>query len=204
VSTLYRGVGLLNKDYAVSVKFRNGPLVRLMRGKGINTAAELSRATGIAQITIGKCLNLKSPAVGKKGQWLSYTTQLADFFGVLPEDIYPPQHISKGLKVNQVEGEVSFEEMVALSGGENLSYLEEWDGDGVGFSGEGLDMALNSIASRERSIIRDRYGLDGEEPKTLSEIGDKFGVSGTRIAQIEARALRKLRHPSRERKIRGD
>ena len=51
-------------------------------------------------------------------------------------------------------------------------------------------------------VIRMRYGLDDGHPRTLEEVGKAFGVTRERIRQIEAKALRKLRHPSRSRKLR--
>ena len=56
------------KDYRVEVKVKNNYLFRLMQSYGLNNAAELSRASGVAQGTIGKVLNLKAPALTKKGE----------------------------------------------------------------------------------------------------------------------------------------
>ena len=50
-------------------------------------------------------------------------------------------------------------------------------------------------------MIRLRFGLDGNQPHTLEEVGQMFHVTRERIRQIEAKALRKLRHPSRSRKL---
>lgn len=56
---------------------------------------------------------------------------------------------------------------------------------------------LNTISPREREVLINRYGLDGAGPETLAEVGKRFSVSRSRIQQIEAKALRKLRHPTR-------
>jgi RNA polymerase primary sigma factor len=61
---------------------------------------------------------------------------------------------------------------------------------------------LDSLSGRERRVIELRYGLDGAPDRTLTEIGDALGVTRERIRQIEAKALRKLRHPSRSKKLR--
>lgn len=60
---------------------------------------------------------------------------------------------------------------------------------------------LNSLTEREEKVIQLRYGLDGGENRTLEEVGDIFNVTRERIRQIEAKALRKLRHPSRSKKL---
>lgn len=63
---------------------------------------------------------------------------------------------------------------------------------------------LATLQSREKDIIVLRYGLNGEEPETLEEIGKKYHVTRERIRQIEAKAIRKLRHPSRSNILRED
>ena len=60
---------------------------------------------------------------------------------------------------------------------------------------------MDSLTERERAVLEMRYGLNGEKPQTLEEIGSKMNVTRERIRQIEAKALRKLRHPSRSRKL---
>ena len=62
---------------------------------------------------------------------------------------------------------------------------------------EDLESVLGSLSPRERDVLRLRYGLDDGRMKTLEEIGQIFNVTRERIRQIEAKALRKLRHPNR-------
>lgn len=65
-----------------------------------------------------------------------------------------------------------------------------------------LDRILSTLTEREELVLRLRFGFDGK-PHTLEEVGTIFGVTRERIRQIEAKALRKLRHPSRIRYIKG-
>ena len=60
-----------------------------------------------------------------------------------------------------------------------------------------LERALSTLPERERMILALRFGLTGEEPLTLERIGERFGLTRERIRQLEAKALAKLRHPSR-------
>ena len=74
-------------------------------------------------------------------------------------------------------------------------------------SGIGRDEAFKVLATlndRERKIIALRFGLTGEEPQTLEEVGKQFGLTRERIRQLEAKALAKLRHPSRSAALRVD
>ena len=68
---------------------------------------------------------------------------------------------------------------------------------------EQVDGVLDSLTCRERRVLRLRYGLDDGQSRTLEEVGREFGVTRERIRQIEAKALRKLRHPSRSKKLRA-
>ncbi len=66
-----------------------------------------------------------------------------------------------------------------------------------------LQKILNDLTPREAKVLKLRYGLDDGRPHTLEEVGKEFNVTRERIRQIEAKALRKLRHPSRSKKL-GD
>ncbi len=61
---------------------------------------------------------------------------------------------------------------------------------------------LDTLTPREEKVLRLRYGIDDGKPRTLEEVGKEFNVTRERIRQIEAKALRKLRHPSRSKKLR--
>lgn len=66
---------------------------------------------------------------------------------------------------------------------------------------EQLEEVLQTLTPRETRVLRLRFGLDDGKARTLEEVGQSFGVTRERIRQIEAKALRKLRHPSRSKKL---
>ena len=76
-------------------------------------------------------------------------------------------------------------------------------GDSVAFImlKEQLLGVLDTLTPREEKVLRLRYGIDDGKPRTLEEVGREFNVTRERIRQIEAKALRKLRHPSRSKKL---
>ena len=69
------------------------------------------------------------------------------------------------------------------------------------FLHEQLMEVMQTLTERERKVLILRYGLEGEVPKTLEEVGKIFNVTRERIRQIEAKAIRKLHHPNRRKKL---
>ena len=66
---------------------------------------------------------------------------------------------------------------------------------------EQLGEVLTTLTAREAKVLSLRFGLEDGHPRTLEEVGREFNVTRERIRQIEAKALRKLRHPSRSKKL---
>ena len=66
---------------------------------------------------------------------------------------------------------------------------------------EKLGEVLSTLTEREEKVLRLRFGLEDGRSRTLEEVGQQFDVTRERIRQIEAKALRKLRHPSRSKKV---
>lgn len=67
---------------------------------------------------------------------------------------------------------------------------------------EHLDEVLNTLSPREKRVLQLRFGLEDGKQRTLEEVGKEFGVTRERIRQIEAKAVRKLKHPTRAKKLR--
>ena len=66
---------------------------------------------------------------------------------------------------------------------------------------EQIEEVLSSLNEREQKVLKLRFGLEDGRARTLEEVGKEFDVTRERIRQIEAKALRKLRHPSRSKKL---
>ena len=66
---------------------------------------------------------------------------------------------------------------------------------------ENIKEVLHTLSDREARVLKMRFGLNGYKPMTLEEVGREFGVTRERVRQIEAKALRKLKHPSRRKKL---
>jgi RNA polymerase primary sigma factor len=68
---------------------------------------------------------------------------------------------------------------------------------------ESTDKVLKTLSPREEKVLKMRFGIDDGSERTLEEVGQSFAVTRERIRQIESKALRKLRHPSRSRKLKA-
>ena len=79
--------------------------------------------------------------------------------------------------------------------------LSPADAASISLLKEQLAEVLKTLQPREEKVLKLRFGLEDGQPRTLEEVGIEFGVTRERIRQIEAKALRKLRHPSRSKKL---
>ena len=128
-----------------------------------------------------------------------------------PEEIAEEMHMSvervrEILKISQepvsLETPIGEEEDSQLGDFiEDESLLSPVDSASFSMLKEELEEAMASLTERERNVIKLRFGLDDGKTRTLEEVGKEFNVTRERIRQIEAKALRKLRHPSRSRKL---
>ena len=178
------------KDYRVEVKVKNNYLFRLMESYGLSSAAELSRASGVAQTAIGKILNLKAPALTKTGEATATAQTLCDFFTCSVYDLFPPQHINDPLQINSGAIEANMAELTSsnlLAGGTDPLQIVS-DGDAADL----VAAAVGKLTNREQTVVNARFGLNGEEEKTLNQIGRELNISSNRVRQIEQKALRVL------------
>lgn len=189
----------LEKDYVVQIRIKNGPMLRAMRAAGFETAKALSDASGVQQTTIGSFLSLKLAPVAESGNWRDPVIKLSETLKTLPEDLFPPQHLRNALKRNRADIDMSAADVAAVI---------EWHHDPATPEDEliaadkakVLSECLSSLAPRDERVLRQRFGLDCEA-KGLAEVGEEMGIGKERVRQIEARALRLLRHQSRAEKL---
>jgi len=117
-----------------------------------------------------------------------------------------PEKVREIMKISQEP--VSFETPIGEENDSNLGdFIEDEDAlapaDAAAFEmlREQLEDVLDTLTDREENVLRLRFGLQDGRARTLEEVGKVFGVTRERIRQIEAKALRKLRHPSRSKRL---
>jgi RNA polymerase sigma factor (sigma-70 family) len=148
----------------------------------------LARVTGLQPALLGEVINLKRRPSARQIETGAAWKRLDDLLlvrrGVSLSDIFPPPEI----------------EAVPLSAARSESDRQaELDRDRVERAevGKAIRDALSTLPPRLEAVLRMRFGMDGEGELTLAQVGEIFGVGPERVRQLEARALRILRHPSR-------
>lgn len=194
------------QDVRVTVKVRNNLILTRMEQAGIKSVAELYRQinemqlpTGktISQMTLGRIINMKEAALLPDGTWSNVANVLSAFFKCLPSDLFSEMQQRIVLRRNQAEAAMSYTEIQQLTTQHPSS--PEATLQAAQFSAN-IRAALSTLSSREQQVIRMRFGIDCVE-MTLEEIAKIFKVTREVIRQNEAKALRKLKHPSRLRQI---
>jgi len=184
------------KEYRLEVRVKNNWLWWAIKGCGFKTQKEFAEAAGVRYCNLGTLLSMKRSALTRDGSWCLDALRIAEYLDVFPEEIFPPKAM-RGIETNIAVRELSEDELsVALEGPMSPEdYVFEKEKTKL------LSDALSQLRPREERVVRARFGLNTDE-KTLEEVGKDFGRSRDRIRQIECKALRKLKHPKREKLLR--
>ena len=178
------------EEFRVGMKVRvfNWSLDRAIRAKGWKRL-EAAKACGVHYATLNHWLGFKSYPKEAKA------LEVAVVLGVSDEILFPEE--IKGFRITKQIEPVSFGKEEALALG---LCSQEADPEQIAIQDSlqgAIAEAMQGLREREKLVLRLRFGLDGEESLTLEAIGAVLGVHRERIRQIEAKALRRLRHPSR-------
>lgn len=178
-----------------TLRLGNYELISRRRMAGYKRQQDLADAMGISACAISNWETFRQ-LPGKKNMEL-----IANMLDCEIEDIFPPflKGMEKKLLMTRTKIVDTAELPAHMTGGllppgpEEAYELKELQG----LTAE----AVKNLNEREQAVLTKRFNLDGNGQYTLREIGDEFGITVERIRQIEAKALRKLRHPSRSRDL---
>src|SRR5258708_9852016 len=189
-------------ELRIESRARNNRLWELIfEIKKYDSVSAFSKSFGVNEVQIGAYLNLKKSPVKQRGEvWRVDILRLCDALNVDPYYLFPlelhakkNQEIVKPLYIAELKQRLGYDAQQAL---ELDRYLES-----DAFT-DTVKAALNTLHPRESKIFAMRFGLRRNNPKTLNEIAATFRVTHERVRQIEAKAIRKLQHPSRSRLLR--
>ncbi|MCE5247920.1 hypothetical protein LLG88_13485 [bacterium] len=202
-----------DNDIRIELKLKNARLYHLIFDEFVSVAA-FCRARGFSCTQIGALLAFKkSPYYERRdskkkrrGPLLRRTAvRLCELGAYSPEDLFPPELYRHAMPVH-VALEFPSDRFLPLAAAPRQRLLVAPTAEASLAEEEllaALAGALDSIPPRERQVVEWRYGLNGESPKTLREVGLLLKVTPEYIRQVEHRALRRLRHPSRSRGLRA-
>ena len=188
-------------DYTKGYKFSTYATwwIRQAITRGIADTGRTIRVPVHMVETINKTLRMTRQLLQELGREPT-PEEVADRLGV------PPARVREVLKISR--DPVSLDTPIGEEDDSHLGDFIEDDtalspADSATFSmlREELANALESLTERERQVVKLRFGLEDGRARTLEEVGKEFNVTRERIRQIEAKALRKLRHPSRSKRL---
>lgn len=193
------------KEIEVTLTLRNNRLKQRREELGM-TQREFAQAVGI-QVSSYCALETMKKAPTKKrvlrdgALWRTTVQKIADFHGLSPEELFPPAVLAVVTPkiVRRMDG---MELAELMSGADRRGLPDQMQHAIEADLSREVAKQLGTLTPKEEDVIRMRFGLNADgSPHTLDDIGAKYGVQQERIRQIEAKALRKLRHPSRSRRL---
>ena len=174
-------------EYVIHARLKNNLLLSRILSVSKNVHRFCLRYK-VNQCSVGLLINLKSPALNGKGSWTKMALRLAEIFVVPPEELFDEEQ--RVLRLRSNEAFIELSRQTALLYADPIKKLEDTD--------LVEKLLASGLTPREEKVLRLRFGVGNEEgPMSLEDVGKCYGVTGQRIRDIEKRAIRKLRHPSR-------
>ena len=181
-------------DYRVRISIRNERLLSAVEEAGYPSARQCSIANGYPeQRLVGLINGSRKPLDSKTGRPTEFCKEILQILGKNIEDCFTPRQL-KGFRKSSYQIKVDEKELKQL--------VSEHENQGQSLLESDLDKKISEVLStrltpREEKVVRLYYGIGSDlGPQTYDEIGLIFGVTKTRIDQICAKAIRKLRHVS--------
>lgn len=201
-------------DISAITRLRHTALWELSNRLGGQIAAAeqigVSASTFNHWVQLTLCFPSRPKQGWKKDRWTQVKENLESLTGQTIDDLFP-ESLRKAVKlrafVGQVEQviEVPEEALLAYASNttERLRLPEPIAAAENNELRDGIKQALKKLSSRQQDIIALRFGLDGNEPKTLREVGKITNLSAARVLQIENKAVRRLRNLDSSNKLMG-
>lgn len=184
------------KEYRVEVKIKNNLIFQKIKEKGFPSVSSFCREYKISENTMSKLTNLRKSAFDERGGLRSTVQKLCDALNCLPEEIFPEFQLENAVKSNKRTIEMEEAEVKHYLERQEMALLPDESINKEDRNNLLYEMLL-TLTPKETQILGLRFGLQDGNPKSLEEIGKIFGVNRERIRQIECKAFRKMRHPSR-------
>jgi RNA polymerase sigma factor (sigma-70 family) len=180
----------MSEEYRVKVSVSNNLLIRAIEDAGYKNQSEFARAIGCGTSYVNMLCGLRISPMTREGEFTKGANQVMEGLGACPTDLWTEEQLTMNLKRSSSWSVMGREELHVLMNGEQKSLLDSVAGQELKVA---MDAVRKTLSYREQQII----GLRFDDDKSLEEVGKELGVSRDRVRQLEARALRKMRYPSR-------
>lgn len=192
-------------DLRVEMRLKNSRLYNYIY-KNYKTVGAFCEKNNLSPITISGLLNLRYSIRKKNGNYTETVEKISIACETYPEILFPDDIYGLDVTKKAIEIPVSnlnLEQKEQMYLTMEQGYIEEHENKILEENvKEKLQEVLGTLPPREQEVLKMRYGLGGGKVFTLQETGLYFNVTRERVREIEAKALRRLRHPKRNRKIR--
>lgn len=193
----------MDKEFRIEIKVKNNIFLSKLEKAGYKTLGEFCRLNNLPPSHIGNYVNLKKSPLNIEGDFYKILYTVATLLNCSPENLFSESQLHLELKSNKrsiAVNEAEMQFMIENNYGEQKLLEENIFEDQKNKEVEEL---LKTIPSRYQKVLEMRMGL-GEYVRehTLDEVGKELGIQRERVRQLEAKALRMLRHPSRADKVR--
>lgn len=192
------------EEYRVDIKVRNNLFLKKIESAGYKTIGDFLRNNNMLTKAseLGEIINMKKSPLNREGEFRPFLLKIADLLNCSAIDLFSEVQMNTLLKTNKRSIQVHEAEMkFMLENNNDIKLLEE--NILLEQQNNEIEKQLKTLTAREQEILDMRFGRGKyDQEYSLRECGEKYGISGNRIRQIEEKALRKLRHPSRANQLR--
>jgi DNA-binding CsgD family transcriptional regulator len=185
----------MSEEYRVKVSVSNNLLIRAIENAGYKNQSEFARAIGCSVSNVNMLCGLRISPMTQNGCFTDLANQVMEGLGACPTDLWTEEQLTMNLKRSSSWSVMGREELHVLMNGEQKSLLESVAGQELK---KAMDDVRKTLTYREQQII----GMRFDDDKSLEECGKELKLSKERIRHIEAKALRKMRYPSRSDQLR--
>jgi RNA polymerase sigma factor (sigma-70 family) len=188
------------EEFNLKVTVRNNLVLTAITNSGYTNLAKFAKDNALSLGLLYDTINLKRPPMLQTGEFSPFAMELMEVLGACPTDLWTAEQLTMKLKKNVSYRELGKEELQRClqSSARSLIGLDYPEQEAEENQATKIMVdAVDSLTPREAKVLKMHFGLDGEDQHTLEQIGEKMGVTRERIRGIEAKALSKMRHPSR-------
>jgi RNA polymerase primary sigma factor len=190
----------MNDEYRIKVSVKNNLLLRAIEDAGYSSVSQFCADNGLKEGPVHKLIRFTSRPLHNSGEFSPIAQQLMEILGAAPSDLWTPEQLELQLIKYAVErnaGQAELNAALGMSRSELISFETPEDTVQAKDRRRVINEALDTLTRQEKKVLEMRLGLNGADPQTQEEVGDVFEISKSRVAQVERKAIHKLRHPSR-------